>query len=224
MRFVPTVLAALLVTSVATSARANFFTFATQDNTSLFSADPGTTVDVQIFLVETFDPGTETSRLEDDNGLFSAGFRIDRVGPGPSEPAAVLDVTDITANPAFDDTVSQVIALTSTGGAEVVENVDIFVNPQPTVGVLPTTVNAQTRSILLGTITMTAGNTTIEQTDFIIQDNDPTPTTEDTVTFDLFTGGALDDQIQAFNFGVIVPTPGTAWVALAFAVMLRRRR
>ncbi|MEM6691930.1 MAG: hypothetical protein AAF664_21045 [Planctomycetota bacterium] len=98
---------------------------------------------VDVFLTQT-SPGVFDLAVD---GLESAGVRVSSDLNAPSDPARVLSVNDIAANPVFDGTfpppVSEVVGSSSAG---LVRGLD-FGSPVPT-GI----------QILLGSFTFTAGS------------------------------------------------------------------
>lgn len=85
------VVVGLLFTPLAVRADFQF-----QFDQSAYTVNPGGTVQVNVFLVET------NTNLLSTLGVLGAGVRVNVIAPFPSQPAAVLANSDILANPAFD--------------------------------------------------------------------------------------------------------------------------
>ncbi len=62
-----------------------------------FEAEVGHTVDISVYLVET-----SPSTILFDEGLFSAGFRLNYSTGGGSSVATIASASGVTSNPAFD--------------------------------------------------------------------------------------------------------------------------
>ncbi|QDV47457.1 hypothetical protein Enr13x_73660 [Stieleria neptunia] len=176
-----------------------------------YIVQPGATVETQIFLTQT-NPDTVLTT----DGLFSGGVRVFFNDTPPTDPATVLSLADIQPSAAFDDLLlGPDLSLDPGISAGFVDSVaDPFA---------PITGN----SLLLGTLTFTAGNVPGEVTYLRATDFDP-------FTDDLISGWgiALDAQITD-GFATIttsaitnstVPEPSSALIfGFAIACLAFRR-
>jgi len=158
-----------------------------------YSANPGETIDVQVFLQEVV-TGGDTSRLLTD-GLIGAGVRVQfDIPPVPSDPARVLSLTDILPNTAaFDDPFGPIKDLVPGSYAEFTETVDIT-SP----AVQATMVAPDTFRIFLGSFQFTAGSSLNQVTSIQALD---IPSTSDTITG---AGFELDSLISPANATITV--------------------
>ena len=220
------VAAALAVGWFVPPACGSVIQYGTDGLTNSYEVAAGGARAVKVYLYETFDPGSETSILDDEEGLFSAGVAVRRTSAGPTRPAGVLSVAGISPNPTFDEpepTVSPLKTVDLTGGAfdraALLESRDML----EAAGVAAEAPAANVRRVFLGTFTFTGGSVVGETTALRIEDNDPA--SDDTVTWAL-PGVDLDADIQPFDFSIVtVPEPATLALlaAGALAVFSRRR-
>jgi MYXO-CTERM domain-containing protein len=181
-----------------------------------YSAGPGGTVTVSLFLRETVDGGS-ASVLAAQGGLFSAGVAAARTS-SPSDPAFL---TAAARNPAFNDTGSSLMSVAPT--------LTRFTEAVSSGGVAATDLGGGVREISLGTMTVQVGNIVGQTTSFNVRDYDNYGTSEDTLTA---TGTVLDTpggtSPSSFAFQVTVaPVPEPAaigLVALALPLLGRRRK
>ena len=210
----------------ACAAQGGVFQYGTEGWAADYEVAPGGTLAVEVYLYETFDPAAETAVLDDEEGLYSAGLKVERTSVASGEPAGVLSVLDIVHNLAFNESdagVSPIKAVNLVGGlfdsATLLASRDILA----TDGVSAEGPSAGVRRVLLGTFTFTGGSVLEKKTDFRIADNDPA--LDDTVTWAL-PGVALDADILPFDFSItVVPEPATcALLGLGLASLLIRRK
>ncbi len=150
-----------------------------------YTADPGGTVEVRVFLQEVV-TGGDRSRLAND-GLVSAGVRVRfDVAPLPSRPAGVANLADILPNlVAFDDPFGPVKGLGLGSYAEFTETVGLT-SP----AIHATSIAPDTFRVFLGSFRFTVGSVPGEVTTIRALD---VPTTNDTITG---TGFELDPLIR----------------------------
>jgi hypothetical protein len=128
------------------------------DQSTYNAATAGQSVTVQLLLQETLTGGS-TSLLASENGLFGAGVYVTRSGSVPASPTTIagpiaFNLSAVPAGFATGGNNSAVPATTTNAG--VLESVSNATAGGPT-GPTGTQVNASTRDVLLGTMTLTAG-------------------------------------------------------------------
>lgn len=183
-------------------------------STSLLELAPGATGEVELYLIETT-TGDSISRLVDEDGLNSAQVSVLLTGTAPSDPAIL---TDAIANESeFNDLFGPTIGISPTS-VSIYEVLDIEELTGPT----GTDLGGGVRSVLLGSVTITAGSVVGETTSFSVEDDG---LFDDTVT--LLGIDPIDPLIAATSFDVtVVPEPASlALLCLgAFPLIARRRR
>jgi hypothetical protein len=182
-------------------------------------ADPGAPVTVDLFLVEHVTNGTP-SRLVAEHGLSSSAYNVAVDLPTSSFAGHSL-VTSVSANTTdFNEPLGpELFVAADHDSAHVRQLVDIA---QPT-GPVGADDGAGSRSVYLGSVTVTAGPTP-GTTTFLIAD---IPGTEDTFTIDLSASDAVDPAIAPTSFQVTVLVPEPAFfvpLAACLPVLSRRRR
>jgi hypothetical protein len=202
---VSVLLSALLIGSAATARADVFYSFdplnPSGTNYSV-SVAPGDTVSVPVYLVFT---GSDAWHIQWQNGLFSADVELVRTSIGPSQPAGIANPNDVTGNAAFDDPFGPVITWSSPDDVDLYQHEAI----EDLNGVSADLVAADTRQILLGTFTFTAGGAGGQSTTFQAQDYSD-PIYVDTITFK--NSFALDSLIG--DAELTLTTPGIAAVPL----------
>ena len=178
-----------LMTSVASADR----TYAFKAAQDIYLAVPNSRVDVDLFLIETI-TGPDTSLILSENGLFSAGLRVDLTGMIPSDPARVVSGSDIVGNPQFQDSLGPIVT-TSPTSTTILEAA--FENVAA--GALGSDLGGGVRLIPLATFTYTTGANLLETSTFSLTDFAPNPS-DDTLTF--ASQVVLDDQIQTGVFNI----------------------
>ena len=169
----------------------------------------GSTVNVKVYLRESFDPGDTT--LLDTEGLFGGGVRVFfNEAPIPSVPAEVLTLADIIPNGGFDDTVTlkDLVVGTSAGFTS-----NVGTSPLP----VGADVGATFHQVLLGSFTFTAGLnpgeiTHLRATDFDVSLDDFVTNNSLTVLDSLIrdsTATIVVDGVQA------VPEPSSILIIAA---------
>jgi len=190
----------------------------------LVQALPGQTVQIDVFLVETFTDG-DSSLIADENGLSGAEVTVtrDAVG-GLTDPARIIGA-DNNIGPTTDPT-----AFDS-------DRLGVSVTPPEFAQLLPfdlsdaavygTLAAPGVREVLLGTISIEAGLVVGEVTTFTASDD---PNFDDTATATAtdLGDGAIDGDFgidpDAVAVEVIIPEPTTlALVALGGVALIRRR-
>lgn len=165
----------------------------------------GNTIDVEVYLKEFgIDPGNILS----SEGLFSSAVLV--TFDSPLGIAAVQDVSDITANPAFDFVVPRVLPIFT------ILDVAAFFNPT----VLPDNSNR----ILLGTFRFTG----LSVGSVIITASDLDPRLDETVTGQGTVLDALIVPSSAIITVAVIPEPASRTLAMLgisglLASMWRRR-
>lgn len=189
----------------ASSQAALVYTFDQSD----YLVAPGDTVDVQVFLTQT-----DTTSILTDEGLSSAGVRVEFDLNQPIDRAEVLSLSNIISNPAFDEndplfTGSELVPGHSAGLFD-----GISFLGTPVVG----------NSVLLGTFTFTSGAiggevTNLRATDFSAF----TETVSGVVGTPL--DGMIGDGLATITVSAIPEPSSVAMIgAAAVLVCLRRRR
>ncbi|MEM0966243.1 MAG: PEP-CTERM sorting domain-containing protein [Verrucomicrobiota bacterium] len=203
----------LLVVLTLVAASQSYANFRYGFSQSNYEVLPGEKVDVQVSLIQV-----EANPIDlAVDGIFSAGVQVVFGENAPSDPAVVLELSDISANPAFDDTLlGEEKSLTPGSSAYFIDSVDdIFA---------PLTGN----EIFLGTFRFTVGNIVGEVTNLRAEDITPPPSTfTETVGGDI-NFSSLDEFISpGFSTITVIPEP-TAYAALAgmfcAGLLLLRRR
>lgn len=180
----------------------------------------GESIDLGVYLVETFTDG-DTSRIVDDGGLFGAQVTIERGDvAGLADPAELINAVNNDGpddDPeAFDDSFLPVVAPPDSADLLLADSFDVTV--------IGEAVDADTRRVRLGTISIVAGAVIGETTTFVASDD---PAFDDTLT--LFGVDAIDAAPGiapgSVDVTVIIPEPSTlALAALASLTLIRRGR
>lgn len=172
-----------------------------------FEQSAGSTFNIPIYLEAT--TAADVAAIADDDGLFSVGFVVTRTTPLPSQPATITGLTPNTS--LFDKKAGGATGPTS---ASLWQEQDVLFGN----GALP---DGQGR-ILLGTLSVVAGDAEGEQTHFTITDYSAVATETLSYAFTEFDG-----QIQpgAFVVSTAVPEPvGLGVAAMAAVGLLGRHR
>ncbi len=168
-----------------------------------YAAAPGGMVTISVLLEETV-TGTSTSVLSAQNGLFSAGVRVTRIGSLPSDPARFVGPAAVASNTnQFWDTSNAVFApvvTIATGEAKLLE----FARAA---GVSGSPTGPGVRAISLGNFNLTAGTIIGQATTFQISDY---AATSDTVTWNTppWVLDAAPYGIAGLTVTVTVVNPG----------------
>lgn len=175
--------------------------------------NPGDTVSVPVFLTETTSV-SETSLIAAEGGLYSAEVRIAQRSTTASSPVTVVQVADVTIDPAFSDPVGSDVQITGTT-VDIAGFTDLL---GPGAG---GTVIGNITSIKIADVVFTAG--TVGTTVVELIDN---PLGDNTVTFN--TSQVLDGYLPSSNGPTITFTvlPEPTWVGLlatGIGVLVRRR-
>jgi len=182
---------------------------------SFYHVKLGETVDVSVYLEETIEEG-DTPILDSSrgDGLGSIGLSV-YFSDEPSDPAKVLNDSDVSENPAFDY-VERAIAM-----ADHAELNELILDNDPVYGVEDP---ANTFRVLAGTFTFTRGNVPGEKT--LIWATDLDPNQDDTLDS---PGNVVLDSLIA-DGTAIIPEPSTimillgALAAIPFLLWSRRHR
>jgi len=191
------------------------YSFATDQ--ALYTALPGETVTVNVYLMETTTSGG--SRLVDEWGLSSAQVTIQRSVEPPIAPAWISGYTANTAE--FSDLISPWENQFLPSVLDLTQFVDIFAPSGPTgVG------SGGVRSVWLLDANILVGAAVGETTTFTVEDN---PFFDETLTF--LGLDPLDPEIASTEFSVTaVPEPMTVvatsmgLISLGVELLHRRRR
>ncbi len=179
-----------------------------------YVVQPGATVETQIFLTQT-NPDTVLTT----DGLFTGGVRVFFNDTPPTDPATVGSLADIQPSAAFDD---------------MLLGPDLSLDPGISAGFVDSVAGPFApifgNSILLGTLTFTAGSVPGEVTNLRATDFDPS-------TADLVSGWGMElDALTTDGFATIttsaitnssVPEPSSAVIfgfAIACLAVLRFRK
>jgi hypothetical protein len=208
----------LMLPLAAASARgAVVFTYAFDQ--SSFTATPGEVISVAVYIVETV-TAPDSSVLEDQDGLSSAGVSIARTGSVPTDPARIMQVSGNAA--VFNDTILGPIY---SGPLPEAAGVFQLVGFDQTSGAKGAVIGPGQRRILLATFDIQAGAVVGEITRFQARDFDPT--TDDTVTWPSSSGSSvvLDSQVAPADFTLqVVPIPEpSAALLFVMGIFLSRR-
>lgn len=206
-----------------------------------YSANPGASVTVQVFLLETLTSGSQ-SVINGDNGLFGAGVGLQQTGTVPTNATIISSISTNQSTigvgggfgpgSGFDQT----NVATNGSNAALVESIAVGTANGPT-----TDANGK---ILLGTVTLTAGaagtTTTFSVTSFAHSSNSLAQTLGEGNTITNHSGFDLDKDSSSPSFSganditntftvTAVPEPGTlllcglAVCGGAFGAYLRRK-
>ena len=183
----------------------------------VYQINPGAAVDVSVYLEETIEAG-ETPIFDSSrgDGLGSIGLAVYWNDAPPSDPAKVLNDSDVSGNPAFDY-VDTAAALADHAGLNelILFNDAVYGVENPT----------DTFRVLAGTFTFTAGSVVGEETPIRATDLDPGQA--DTV--DSLGNVVLDSLIAEATARIdVVPEPGSLVLlltgALGLALLCARTR
>jgi len=174
---------------------------------SVYQVDPGATVDVSVYLEEAIEAGdTPIFDSSQGDGLGSIGLAVYWNDAPPSDPAKVLNDSDVSENPAFD------FVDTAAALADHAELNELILFNDPVYGVEDPT---DTFRVLAGTFTFTAGSVAGEET--LIRATDLDPGQDDTL--DSLGNVALDSLIAEATATVnVVPEPGSLVLVLTGAL------
>ena len=199
------ILASHALALVALTAQAQAASYIYEFDQDNYGVLPGQTVDVKVFLTQN-DPNPIDLTVD---GLFSGGVRVIFGDNAPSDPAVVTSLSDITPNPAFDDTLlGEELFLEPGQSAALIDGVDDI--SAPLTGT----------SILLGTFRFTAGDIPSEVTNLRADDVRPDPFT-DTLAGDFPTLTSLDESISpGFATITVIPAPTAAAAGAAGMISL----
>jgi len=182
----------------------------------VYQVAPGGTVDVSVYLQETVEAGdTPIFDSSQGDGLGSIGLSLFWNDAPPSDPAKVLNDSDVSENPAFD------FVDTAAALADHAELNELILFNDPVYGIENPT---DTFRVLAGTFTFTAGSVAGENT--LIRATDLDPGQDDTL--DSFGNVVLDSLISEATATVnVVPEPGSFVMllgALGMALFYARTR
>lgn len=188
-------------------------TYQYSPGTSSVVLSPGDTVSIPLFLTETT-AISEPSLIAAEGGLYSAEVRISQVSTSASTPAQVLNVADVTIDPAFNDTLFSDVQITGT-------TVDIAGFTNLSGPGAAGTVSGNITTIKIADVVFTAGTAGVTVIELI--DN---PLGDNTVTFN--TSQVLDGYLPSSNGPMITFTvlPEPTWLGLlasGVVVLIRRR-
>ena len=185
--------------------------------TSNFDATPGSTVTVDVYLLETF---TTASDIAAENGMFSISVQARRTASTTGNPASIGSPTDLSPNAGFDDTGSLTRTVNTSTGIGGIQALRDFL--AHTAGVTGTTTGTE-YAVFAASIDFDVPNQPGEVSTFILEDFNPIPGDQGTVTWN---GTPLDSAINTSNFTITaIPEPATlSMLGLASATLAMRRR
>lgn len=201
----------LVLTAAALPAWSAVFSYSSGTNSIVLN--PGDTVSIPLFLTETI-IGSETSLIVAEGGLYSAEVRIAQLSTTASSPVKVVDVADVTIDPAFNDPFASDVQITGTT-VDIAGFTDLL---GPGAG---GTVSGNTTAIKIADVVFTAGTVGVTVVELI--DN---PLGDNTLTFDTFQ--VLDGYLPSSSGPTITFTvlPEPTWLgllAVGVGVLIRRR-
>lgn len=211
-----------VVLLVALSAKANLqYSYYYSADQSNYSGDPGSTVQVNLYLNET--TSLNPSVINANSGLQSASVAVSPTGVfGP--PPTRSTISAIAPNNQFDGTTTPTV---SAGSAELLEKII----PSDSTGVQATQIAIATYQVLLGTLSIHVGSSPGQVTQFQVSPN-PSAGNSETLSpfvynFDADSTGDADflgATGQSFTVTTAPEPTSLVFAAVAALGLFHRRR